>query len=66
VEFSDFINNIIDKGCEYVPDINYDKQTISLYLDDGSRMNFTFDEWFKIFETAIHVLSINSDLSQTN
>jgi len=64
VEFPEFVKKASIEALEYVTDIDYNNEKIHIYFEDGSRSDFEFDEWFHIFEAAMHIVSINSSLSE--
>jgi len=63
VQLKDFIKKASVEGLEYVTDVDYNNEKILIFFEDGSRAEFDFDKWFYLYETAMHIISINTDLS---
>ena len=66
MQLSDFIEKAAIQGSEYVTEVDYDDEKIKIYFEDGNRSEFKFDEWFYLYEAALHIVSINSDLSENS
>jgi len=63
MQFIDFVNKAAVEGLEYVTNVDYNNEKILIFFEDGSRAEFNFDEWLYVYESAMHIVSINTSLS---
>ena len=62
MNFIEFIDKSVFQNCHYHSQIDFNDEKIRVFLEDGNRIFFTYDEWFYLLETANQIIKINDEL----
>lgn len=63
MEFTEFVSKSVVQRIHYVTDLDPDKQEIHIFFEDGTRADFSFDDWFCLLETAYQIVSMNTEIN---